>query len=478
MHIETCPSAKDDFPKPFMFNYSAPLRRIVDPDTRLPSGYATAIHRMIDQMTEMGVRFFSQTKLVEFELVEDLTNEAEDPCVKLTFENAVTGEIRTIPNAAESPIDVLVLNLPRNKLFEVRGVRESLSPKVEKTIECIVFDVPADLFGDEIHKEMETAQQYTTNLGKAYLFYDHAFWRSKLNETVGTWPPDIGFAAALTKEGVRLNVRWHDGPVICEDRSSCSGLLETYYSVSNETFYSSLPISPNDPLGSVWESDGPEARAILQQAHTALVHSLQPLLEDDDVDASSLDPPSGLIVGIWHRPTRAYPFGQGYTAPTKVYYSPTDSGTPDKACDVPGLTDEIYRDSVLQPWKDDFPGDKTHNSIKNRIFLVNNDYSCMDVRFMWGDWAEESLLQAERAMLLLGQAPPKWLLDKDYYHANVVEKVYKSHEEMLPTATSNVENNLLKWIFLPMALVVTVIAIVCVTKRNRCKKQEGYSPIP
>ncbi|KAL3905694.1 MAG: hypothetical protein SGARI_004336 [Bacillariaceae sp.] len=247
------------------------------------------------------------------------------------------------------------------------------------------------------------------------------------------------------------------------------GLLETYYSVSNETFYSSLLTSPDEPLGSVWETDGPKARAILQQAHTALVHSLHPLLEENGIESGSLDPPAGLIVGIWHRPNDEYPLGQGYTAPTKVLYYPTESGPPDEACNVPGLTDEIYRDRFL--------GDNTPNTIRNRIFLVNNDYSCMDVRYYWGDWAEESLLQAERALLLLDTPPPSWLVDKDYYHDNVVTKTYISHEEMLPSVTSNFENNLLKWIVLPLAAVVTVIAII-VVKRNRRKEKEGYSLIP
>jgi hypothetical protein len=482
---EDCPSAKEDFPEPFMFNYSAPLRRIVDPDTKLPSGYVTAIHRMIDEMQAMGVRVFTQTKLVELELVQASVDD-EHQYVKLTFENTVSGKRHTIPkNITDNPIDVLVLNLPRNKLLEVKGVKESLSPHAKQTIECIVFDTPADLFGEEIQKEVESAQRYSTNLGKAYLYYKNAFWRSKLNQTAGKWPPDVGFAAALTPEGVRLNVRWYDGPVVCKEEESnatngvsCMGLLETYYSVSNETFYSSLPASPEEPLGTVWETEGPEARAILQQAHTALVHSLRPLLDKDGVDPSVLEPPAGLIVGIWHRPSEEYPFGQGYTAPTKVLYYPTESGPPDKACNVPGLTDETYRDRVLQPWKEQFLGDKTPDTIRNRIFLVNNDYSCMDVRYYWGDWAEESLLQAERALLLLGTPPPTWMVNKNYYHDNVVTKTYITHEEILPTATSNFENELLKWVLLPVALVVTVMAIVCVVKRNRNKQTEGYSLIP
>jgi hypothetical protein len=498
----SCPSAREDFPKPFMFNYSAPLRRIVDPETKLPSGYATAMQRMIEEMQEMGARIFTQTKLIQFELIEPISDGHRNPYVQLSFQHTASGLIETIPNnLMDNPIDMVVLNLPRNHLFEVKGVQESLSPMSKQTIGCIVFDTPADLFGDEIQKEVQSAQHYTTNLGKAYLFYNNAFWRTKLNETVGTWPPNVGFAAALTPEGVRLNVRWHDGPVMCEGQvnsnnknnqsTKCMGLLETYYSVSNETFYSSLPTSYDEPLGSVWETDGPEAQAILLQAHTALVHSLKPLLEEDGIDGAALPPPTGLIVGIWHRPTEEYPLGRGYTAPTKVLYYPTESGLPDQACNVPGLTEKMYRDIVLQPWKENdrvvvngHQNNKNNykgpSSIRDRIFLVNNDFSCLDVRYYWGDWAEESLLQAERAMLLLGMSPPPWLVNLDYYHTNVVNNVDSNippENMLLPTSTT--PNLLLQWILLPVVLVVTVLALVGMIKwRSGNKLQARYNPIP
>jgi hypothetical protein len=498
----SCPSAREDFPKPFMFNYSAPLRRIVDPETKLPSGYATAMQRMIEEMQEMGARIFTQTKLIQFELIEPISDGHRNPYVQLSFQHTASGLIETIPNnLMDNPIDMVVLNLPRNHLFEVKGVQESLSPMSKQTIGCIVFDTPADLFGDEIQKEVQSAQHYTTNLGKAYLFYNNAFWRTKLNETAGTWPPNVGFAAALTPEGVRLNVRWHDGPVMCEGQvnsnnknnqsTKCMGLLETYYSVSNETFYSSLPTSYDEPLGSVWETDGPEAQAILLQAHTALVHSLKPLLEEDGIDGDALPPPTGLIVGIWHRPTEEYPLGRGYTAPTKVLYYPTESGLPDQACNVPGLTEKMYRDIVLQPWKENDRvvvnghqnnknNYKAPSSIRDRIFLVNNDFSCLDVRYYWGDWAEESLLQAERAMLLLGMSPPPWLVNLDYYHTNVVNNVDSNippENMLLPTSTT--PNLLLQWILLPVVLVVTVLALVGMIKwRSGNKLQARYNPIP
>lgn len=152
----------------------------------------------------------------------------------------------------DPPIELLVLNLPRNRFFEVDGVRESLRRTASDAVECIVFDAPTELFGEELRGELAESRgmHSTTNLGKAYLFYEDAFWRSRFRRDVGTWPPDVGFAAVSTEGGMRLNVRWYDGPVVCDDgdqrlngttkaSSSCTGLLEIYYSV--RTRHSTAP---------------------------------------------------------------------------------------------------------------------------------------------------------------------------------------------------------------------------------------------
>ena len=51
--------------------------------------------------------------------------------------------------------------------------------------------------------------------------------------------------------------------------------------------------------------------------------------------------------------------------------------------------------------------------------MGNNDWVAMDVRYFFGDWAEESLLQAERALATLGVRRPDWL-DARYYADKVV----------------------------------------------------------
>merc|ERR1719343_1815427 len=108
-----------------------------------------------------------------------------------------------------------------------------------------------------------------------------------------------------------------------------------------------------------------------------------------------------LAVGVWGRD------GKGYTAPTKVYYS-TDTtvpGGPDplaKACGVPDLTEAEYRSSVMAPLAG------------HDLLVANNDWVAQTTETLFGDWAEESLLQAERGLRSLGFAAPGWL-DAKYY---------------------------------------------------------------
>jgi hypothetical protein len=408
---------------------------------------------MIDIAKGLGARVFTQAALTKLTISDDKT-------ISLKFKNLKTGSVAQIT----SP-EVLVLNLPRNRLFDVKGVEESLNPTVVDTLKCIVFDVPPDLFSEDFAQSLKTE---TTTLSKAYLYYEDAWWHTMLNETVGVWPPNSGFEAQLTPEGVRFNIRWHDGPVVCQEvnTSSCHGLLETYYSVSNETFYSSLSLSPEEPLGSVWNTDGPEAIEVLSWAHAGLMDSLTPLLVEKGINKNSIAPPSGLVVGVWRRPTLDAPLGQGYTAPTKVLYEPTMSGLPHDACGVPGLTDDSYRDTVLRPWGSDVP-----------IFLVNNDWVCMNVRSFWGDWAEESLLMAERAMLLLGTKKPAWL-DTDYYNEKVVSRVVHKSLLLLNSSSGDSFANSLrfKWLLVGFVLVVFVLCkYAAYIKKMRTK---DYIAIP
>ena len=151
------------------------------------------------------------------------------------------------------------------------------------------------------------------------------------------------------------------------------------------------------------------------------MEAIAPLLAAAKLNGSDIDPPARMAVGVWSRPNATYPLGLGYTAPTKVYYSPEMSGELGEACGVPGLTEAEYREGVLQPFGPATP-----------VYLANNDYAALDVKYLYGDWAEESLLQAERALRRLGAPKPDWL-DAAYYAAKIAAM------DRLPSAPRLVE---------------------------------------
>jgi hypothetical protein len=53
------------------------------------------------------------------------------------------------------------------------------------------------------------------------------------------------------------------------------------------------------------------------------------------------------------------------------------------------------------------------------VYMANNDWVSQNVEYFFGDWAEETLLQAERALYRLGLARPSWL-NESYYNTKVV----------------------------------------------------------
>lgn len=101
-----------------------------------------------------------------------------------------------------------------------------------------------------------------------------------------------------------------------------------------------------------------------------------------------------MVVGVWARPDKtATPIGPpyGYTAPTKVYYVPELVGPLSEACGVEGLTEAEYRMIALQPLGKEI-----------KLYMANNDWVAMNTRYMFGDWAEETLLQARHCSSTCG----------------------------------------------------------------------------
>ena len=91
---------------------------------------------------------------------------------------------------------------------------------------------------------------------------------------------------------------------------------------------------------------------------------------------------------------------------------PVDLGTLGAACAVDGLTEDEYRSTVLQPF-----------GKAAAVYLANNDFLAQQSTYFEGDWAQESLLQCERALYRLGVKRPDWL-NASYYAERIVAKAW------------------------------------------------------
>jgi len=227
-----CPSPKLDMPKPFLFNYSAPLRRVVDPSTGLPAGYDTPIRAMVRSLKAAGA-----TVALEHELVGISPSSGGAP---------PTLAIRTPSGSVFLSPTLALLNVPRARLLPLPGVSDLFSPRATRTLRCVKFDQPP---GPD-WKNWSIPETSFSALSKAYFGYDDAWWQTKLNHTSGEYPENA-FFPLKTSFGIDIGVRWSDGPVVCQGGGVCAGYLEAYYAVSNETFFASVSGQPFEPLGTV-----------------------------------------------------------------------------------------------------------------------------------------------------------------------------------------------------------------------------------
>jgi hypothetical protein len=373
-----CPPAYKDFPPPFMFNYTQSLRRIVDAEG-MPAGYVNAILGLLDQVKATGGQLFLGTPLTDLKPLPE-------------------GGAQLIFGKKGSVLaSHVLLNLPRSPLLSLPTLRKATSPRTVKMQQCVKFDVPSKFFPPG-------SFSLGKSLTKAYAFYEDAWWHTKINKTSGQLPENA-FEPANTTEGIPIGIHFNDGPVRCAaPHQKCRGFLEVYYSTVNEDFFEDLRPSPQQPLGVLSAEEDSTSR--LKKLHAAVMEATAGLFKSAGVTPPT-DAPKMLVVGVWSRT------GQGYTAPTKVYYS-KDASTPggpdplEAACGVPGLTEEEYRQSMLMP----LPGNP-------HILVANNDWVVSEVEKLDGDWAQESLLQAERGLRLQGFHAPHFL-DEKYYATKVV----------------------------------------------------------
>ena len=182
-----------DCPNPSLgahhFDYNAPLRRIIDPETKQPAGYVTPMWKMIEIAESYGGRVFKQTPLVK------LIVDGDEDTLSLEFD----GANKNLPIVVQSP-SILMLNLPRNKLFDIEGVEKSLGPIAAKTLKCNVNDFAGE-FGLE--------PGAPSALEKAYLYYSDAWWRTILEKVEGYWPSsEFGVVASVDSKGLLFNLRY------------------------------------------------------------------------------------------------------------------------------------------------------------------------------------------------------------------------------------------------------------------------------
>jgi len=313
----------------------------------------------------------------------------------------------TFGDGGNVEVGQVLLNLPRSSLLSLPTLRNATPARTVKMEECVKFDIPKSFFPTDF--------PLGESLTKAYAFYEDAWWHTKLDKTEGQLPENA-FLPVSTSAGIPIGIHFNDGPVRCaEPGQDCRGFLEVFYSPANETFFQDLRPSPMEPLGMIQEDE--DTAGLLKKLHTAVMEATKPLFDAKGVEQPEAAP-SMLVVGVWDRT------GEGYTAPTKVYYStdPSTPGGPDpleKACGVPGLTDDEYRNSLLTPLPEN-----------TKIIVANNDWKAQSVESMFGDWAEESLLMAERGLLLQGFERPQWL-DEDYYKAKVKPFVQTGSAEIV-----------------------------------------------
>lgn len=156
-----CPPAYDDFPKPFHFNYTAPLRRIVDSEN-MPAGYVTAIRGMIDLILAQGGQLFLQANLTDLQVLH-------------------SGDVRLLFESQAVLTKLVMLNLPRSPFLNLPSLRSAAPNRTIHMAQCVKFDIPTTLF---------PAGSFSLgkSLTKAYAFYKDAWWHTHLNQTVGQWP--------------------------------------------------------------------------------------------------------------------------------------------------------------------------------------------------------------------------------------------------------------------------------------------------
>lgn len=368
------PTCKDAEDLPY-WPYRKAQRKVVD-DNGLNAGYDTPIHVMMGQFLASGGRFFRGYRLTDLDVMQPGGG------VALRFSNRIAAKVPHV-----------LLNLPRPSLLQIRGFQKVVSARVYQILQC---DSSSGLPFPHL-----AGSKHTGGV-KAYAYYQDAWWLTKLNLSQGSLKSEDKYPP--------LAIRYHDGPVECDGGqdvggntlwvppvlgAACRGALEVVYDFSHVDWWMQLQQRPEDALTLLRNA------TILHQVHQRLMDLHRDNLTKAGVMPESLRLPQWIALGTWSVSKTSLQPG-----PAKVVYKGGDAGLAN-ACGVEGLTGHEYAEQVISPR---FP----------EILLANNDFHAQTAETWDGDWAQDTLLLAERGLRRLNVSAPSWL-NHSYYQQRITE---------------------------------------------------------
>lgn len=317
-------------------------------------GYATPIETMLGQVEDLGEGtqvFFGR----------ELTG---------VYAGAGRGVELAFADGSRVRAGRAVLNLPANAIEALDGASVLFSDASAATCAAL----------EDVH---------VGGMNKVYVYYDDAWWNSKLGLMEGTFEDaDWGGGRAPFKG------RYHDGPQKCVigadpsgapvysgekvARGNCTGALEVYYS-SRTTYYANFTTSLLEPLAVLSAADARgDGADLLADVHAHLLDFHADALAAAGVDARAIAPPRVATVSNWVDDAPGTP-GIGAFEGTDAQRARVRAPTPDF-----------------------------------ELYVADQDYGYRS------GWAVGSLQMAEKILQAeLGIPKPAWL-DDDWYEKNVV----------------------------------------------------------
>jgi len=389
----TCydPTCKDEVDG-IHWPYKEPLRKVIDEDGR-NAGYETPLKTMLGQVLAAGGRLFRGHRLVAL----DALPAGAGGSGPASFQGPGAAVLR-FSNGLSATVRRALLNLPRQVLLGIQGLAKAGDPRTRQVLQCGATDFSIKA-SSVIHSS--AAGRTSSGGAKAYAYYEDAWWLSKLNLTRGNFQDKTA--------NPPLVMRYHDGPVECARGKDvadniiwgkpmagarCRGALQVVYDFYGMGWWLRLQQRHYEPASLLTSPQ------VLAEVHERLMATHGDLLKSVGVDPRSLPGPRWIALGTWvKRPDALQP------APEKVVYEGGDKGLA-RECGVEGLTAAEYAMRVLSP-------------VWPTVWLANNDFHAQSVGGFDGDWAQDSLLLAERVLRKLQVPAPAWL-NATYYEARIV----------------------------------------------------------